>query len=636
MRLTTRRRRGVRGGWALLAMLLLGAPGAFAAAPTFTVTMIGPLHTQAAAVGQTSDGTLVGTLVDVYVTLSPASSGQGGSVFLDTHPLMQVDMQGSARMAALVASNYAGIPSTKYDVFYSIRSESSVIGGPSAGALLTVATLAAMTNHTLRTDAVLTGTILPDGSVGPVGGIPEKAQAASAAGKNLFLYPAGQEVVQLSSGAIVDFPTYCHDTLAITCESVSTIDDAFAIMTGYKVTRVFTGTPVTGDESTAILHPGAKQLLANATLLLGEAHRALRNVTIPSPLLPAINASSATGNQTLADANAAYNASQYYTTATKAFQSSIEARFLLYMAGWIQAGGTRAYVNATIDAANVSVNQALDASSSVPPVTIAQLEALGAAQTRAQEAADLIGQARNATSALDALHTAAFAHERAGTVLWWLSIGRDFLSGPSVNETQAAATADQSIESASETLSYAKALENSEGGGTSATSQQAQQLVDRANSEQAQGLPAAALADALEADVRAGLSLASNGVGTIPNESLDRAGAAANQEIVTSRSAGVEPILAVSYLQFANALRNATPPDPNEAYVFFHLARLTARLPQAFALKENATTESRFSPYVSETPILQAPASWLPAYLAIGVVVGALGAVLLLSPRRRS
>ncbi|RIK87953.1 MAG: hypothetical protein DCC67_01180 [Planctomycetota bacterium] len=65
------------------------------------------------------------------------------------------------------------------------------IDGPSAGALMTVGILAAARGDALRDDASMTGTINPDGIIGPVGGIAHKIEGAAQQGKKLVLIPAG-------------------------------------------------------------------------------------------------------------------------------------------------------------------------------------------------------------------------------------------------------------------------------------------------------------------------------------------------------------------------------------------------------------------------------------------------------------
>lgn len=68
-------------------------------------------------------------------------------------------------------------------------SVSGSIDGPSAGALLTVGVLAGAQGDTIDPKMTMTGTINPDGEIGPVGGIPYKIEGAARAGKKVVLIP---------------------------------------------------------------------------------------------------------------------------------------------------------------------------------------------------------------------------------------------------------------------------------------------------------------------------------------------------------------------------------------------------------------------------------------------------------------
>ncbi len=67
------------------------------------------------------------------------------------------------------------------------------IGGPSAGLIFSLGVYDTLTPGSLTggTDIAGTGTIDPDGSVGPIGGIQQKIVAAADAGAKIFLVPAG-------------------------------------------------------------------------------------------------------------------------------------------------------------------------------------------------------------------------------------------------------------------------------------------------------------------------------------------------------------------------------------------------------------------------------------------------------------
>lgn len=117
-----------------------------------------------------------------------------GRVFISTSPASMVDTQGSARLAAFAASLLAGVDPARLDFYYEIETDSIIIGGPSAGLPMALATLLAILGQKCPGNAAATGMIQADTSIGPVGGLREKLEAAAAAGKKLFLVPAGQTV----------------------------------------------------------------------------------------------------------------------------------------------------------------------------------------------------------------------------------------------------------------------------------------------------------------------------------------------------------------------------------------------------------------------------------------------------------
>jgi len=131
-----------------------------------------------------------GALADLTVE---AVTGKG-RVFIgfDASPLVNSDTQGSLRVALDVARRLSNANASGWDVFYTFSTQSDVVGGKSAGAAATVATMAVLTGSRLRSDTLLTGTVEADGSIGPVGKILEKAKAVRAAGYVKFLVPSGE------------------------------------------------------------------------------------------------------------------------------------------------------------------------------------------------------------------------------------------------------------------------------------------------------------------------------------------------------------------------------------------------------------------------------------------------------------
>lgn len=105
--------------------------------------------------------------------------------------------QESIRTASKVAQEYTGVDLSKRDITVTfVNTEPSLVAldGPSAGAAITLTIIAGALNKTPNTKILITGTIEIDGSVGPIGGVMGKAQAAAAGGASIFLVPVGQKV----------------------------------------------------------------------------------------------------------------------------------------------------------------------------------------------------------------------------------------------------------------------------------------------------------------------------------------------------------------------------------------------------------------------------------------------------------
>lgn len=94
------------------------------------------------------------------------------------------------------------------------------VGGPSAGLIFTLALIDRMTEESVTDDRHIagTGTIDPDGTVGPIGGIQQKVTAAASDGATIFLAP------ELNCQEI----TYVPDEMTV--YSVDTLDTALKIL----------------------------------------------------------------------------------------------------------------------------------------------------------------------------------------------------------------------------------------------------------------------------------------------------------------------------------------------------------------------------------------------------------------------
>lgn len=106
------------------------------------------------------------------------------------------------------------------------------VDGPSAGMLTTAAFLALLRGVPILPDVTMTGTINPDGTTGPVGGIPQKLQGAAAQGKKAFGYPVGcRQSEDLKTGAVVDIEALGQQ-LGVRTVEIQTLADAYLLLTG--------------------------------------------------------------------------------------------------------------------------------------------------------------------------------------------------------------------------------------------------------------------------------------------------------------------------------------------------------------------------------------------------------------------
>ncbi len=116
-----------------------------------------------------------------------------GRILVNTNPFLEPDIQFSVNVAAEVAKRISIQRLENRNLIYTFDvGEANVLGGHSAGAAMTIATVSALLNKELRDDVVITGTIRNDGVIGNVGGLIEKAQAAAENDKKIFLIPKGQ------------------------------------------------------------------------------------------------------------------------------------------------------------------------------------------------------------------------------------------------------------------------------------------------------------------------------------------------------------------------------------------------------------------------------------------------------------
>jgi uncharacterized protein len=132
-----------------------------------------------------------GTTLSIQVDIREGT----GLILVNTAIPTGVDFQTSAKTAVKVAQKYTSVDLSERDIIFSISAKSDeelqAVDGPSAGMAMTVLLVLELQNKEISDTVLLTGTIREDGSMGPVGGIVEKAEAAGKHGAKTLIVPKG-------------------------------------------------------------------------------------------------------------------------------------------------------------------------------------------------------------------------------------------------------------------------------------------------------------------------------------------------------------------------------------------------------------------------------------------------------------
>jgi uncharacterized protein len=533
----------------------------------------------APAVGESQSG-YIGVISTITVTIQSQGSGR---VFVDTLPLAQIDMQGSARLAVKVASSYVlndvncSINPSSYDYFFVIRTNSPIIGGPSAGAIMTAAVISLLEDWNMDEKTVMTGMINPDGSIGPIGGIPQKIDAANSVGANRFLIPEGQETYTEQIIETINTPwgtqivthneqryvsDYARDNYGIEVIEAEDIDDVMLYYTGHERSfRVINQSSIE-DDYIISMEPLATSLIYQANNSLQNASLAFENTTIPHSYFfnyrGQIQDSLNNAEDTYKDALDWYDQQKFYTSTSKSFQSLINTRFVIYACDYFNAADQNTYIQKLLNqSTSYYTNQSKQAKQAIVQGAVS-LQCIGAAQKRATEAASYLSTASsliNQNEDFSALYQLAFTVQRAESISWWLSLIDQFNETQSYTDEEIENFATDYIQDAQQSIIYASVILD-EVGSSSSFLNEASSMLESAKDDKNDGYPAAALFEALEALAKANLALELVDATTQEKieSKINRANQSAYAGIIESRMLGIEPILAVSYYEYAESL----------------------------------------------------------------------------------
>lgn len=263
--------------------------------PGEQLQVVGSAWILAPAVYQTDSG-YAGSVTNITVFVTKG----WGDVYVSTYSLTQEDFQGAATAAARVVTKLLDLDFSKYNYYFRVKSDAVIVGGPSAGVAMAVAVYSALTGVPINRSVMVTGMISPDGTVGPVGGIYEKAQAAASQGAKVFLVPPGQSVVTMYRTVVrrigpfrvntyepqqINLAEYAEKNWNLKVVEIATIEDALRYFFGYQ--------PAPSPATTPALSTSAREKIARVTRALlsvaqNELSDARRYVNASKLSMPAV------------------------------------------------------------------------------------------------------------------------------------------------------------------------------------------------------------------------------------------------------------------------------------------------------------------------------------------------------------
>ena len=533
----------------------------------------------APAVSEGKNG-YVGVITEINVTMMNGS----GNVYVITNPMTQLDMQGSAKLAVDVACMLTGKDASKYDFFFKVEADSPIVGGPSAGATMTIAVICLLEKLNARNDVIMTGMINPDGSIGPVGGIYEKGEASAMHGAKYFLIPKGQSIeyrlVEEKIGLWtwyhripVNVSKELHEKHGIIVKEVEDINEALAYFTNYTFKEEKSEKPViTSDYYKEIMQPLAEAILKKANESYMKAKKDFENSNIPlgwyfnNPRGIVSNALDDAKND-LRDAQISYENAFYYYSISKSFQSMINSRFVEYACLYYNGNES---IHEIYENVSKEVNKAIEEAKKDINGLIT-LQCIGAAQQRALDAKDYLN--KNSTNALNKLYYLAYAMERSLTVYWWLNLSKKFNESYPINESFVEAMAEKYYNYGQSIVSYAKLIAESF---SEDYIEKAEKLLAMAK-EQKENYPASSLFNSLEAIANANIAIELIGIEKSDEimYKVNRSSQMASFSIQKARNMSIEPILAVSYYEFGRSMEKE---DAKASLTYYKYALMIANM----------------------------------------------------------
>ena len=309
--------------------------------------------------GKKDDGTPVGGIEPAEIVVST----DGDTAEYEVN-LADIEAEGAGpswlaatSVASAFATVFVGANPSKVDLYFEVTGP---IDGPSAGGILTVGLIAAFRGDSLSPTATMTGTITADGTIGPVGGVPTKIEAAAREGFKTIVLPDSLAPGTWQTG---NEYTELADSLAVEVVPVETIGEAYDAMSGNPVQQLDESIAAPFDGSVlAATRSVTEQIVASFEQAVAVAEE--NDSAEPDTLAWAKDAAAAAG-----DYLAAGDYSKAYGTAAFGLARLARSVGAIYMERLIASQGLEAAkAEVAADARELlgQAEQALEAGSKLP------------------------------------------------------------------------------------------------------------------------------------------------------------------------------------------------------------------------------------------------------------------------------
>ncbi|MEK6846005.1 MAG: S16 family serine protease, partial [Nanoarchaeota archaeon] len=573
-------------------------------------------HLKLLAVQETENG-YNGSDADVYLELREGT----GRVFLDTYPLTKMDTQISTRFAKEISCKHYDLECEKYDFIYTIKAKSNIVGGPSAGAAMAALTTIALMDLPYDESITVTGTINSGATIGPVGGVKEKLEAAKNAGLKKVLIAKGtaQQLALsldsstseatsnitinntavnssiLNSSTTFNLVQYGKNNLGLEVAEVGDLDEVIFQLTGKRFNQHKVNLSVNPEYQKIM--KGLQQLLCARSVQL-ERELLQSGISINQNLSEELTIKRQSAQQ-------AAIKSDYYSSASFCFGTNIILKEQYYRQTQARISVLNT-VFSNLERKTAELKQKLAAE---PVDSISKLQALMIVEERLHDVEKQINLYQNEknTVPLEKLYPLlAYAEERYFSALSWMQFlsmeGKKF----KINEEQLQNSCLAKISEAEERYQYASLYLGE------LVVQDILEKISGAQESSQKKEYGLCLMEASQAKAEASAILSSLGATEANFKDLSEAKIKAVERVISENTAeGVFPILGYSYYQYALSLREK---DRYTALVYLEYALEMGDLGIYFPEENEPSKES--SAFFSSL--------WKKEYeyLLVGMIVG--------------